>query len=123
VTDLLNEIQRDIDSRLTELRPLVREAEQLERAVAALNATDGSRTASSAGTSAKPAAARPRAARRATRRGDTVARVVEYLRAHPRSTARDIAEALNINTRSTSTRLTQLAKAGTIKKETRGYSA
>jgi predicted transcriptional regulator len=121
--DLLTDIQRDIDSRLRELQPLVTEAEQLERALAALRATDGSAAATSAGTRARPATRRRRPANGTTRRGDTVTRVVEYLRDHPRSTAGDVARALNMNRRSTSTRLTQLAKAGTIKKETRGYSA
>jgi hypothetical protein len=118
MTDLLSEIQRDINSRLSELRPLVSEAEQLEQALAALNAPVGPSRAS-----AQPT---PRRARRATglaRRADTKARMVAYLKAHPRSTAGDVAAALQMNPRSTSTRLTQMAKAGDIKKETRGYSA
>jgi len=36
VTDLLNTIRRDIAARLEELRPLVEEAEQLQRAADAL---------------------------------------------------------------------------------------
>ena len=123
MADLLDEIQRDIGGRLTELRPLIREAEQLEQALAALNAADGPRRRSSAATTAKPSRRRRRAAHGTTRRGETVTRVVEYLRAHPRSTAGDVAGALNMNPRSTSTRLTQMAKAGVIRKETRGYSA
>jgi predicted transcriptional regulator len=49
--------------------------------------------------------------------------VIEYLRGHPRSTASDVATALSLNRQATSTKLTQMAKSGVIKKETRGYSA
>jgi hypothetical protein len=118
MTDLLSEIQRDINTRLSDLRPLVSEAEQLERAVAALNASERPSRAS-----AQPSSRRARRANGSRRRGDTEARVVEYLKAHPGSTAGDVAAALQMNPRSTSTRLTQMAKAGDIKKETRGYSA
>jgi hypothetical protein len=118
MTDLLSKIQRDINSRLSDLRPLVSEAEHLERALAALNASERPSHAS-----AQPTRRRARRASGSTRRGDTTARVVEYLKAHPRSTAGTVAAALGMNPRSTSTRLTQMAKAGDIKKETRGYSA
>jgi len=121
--ELLADIQRQLTSRLGELRPLVREAEQLERALAALNATDDSRSTSSAPRSRTSSTRRRSRAVDTSPRGATVARVVDYLRAHPRSTAGDVAAALKMNRRSTSTRLTQLARAGTIKKESRGYSA
>ena len=54
--------------------------------------------------------------------GDTKASIIDFLAEHPGSTAGDLAKALNLNPGSVSTRLTQLAKAGEIKKATRGYS-
>jgi predicted transcriptional regulator len=65
-------------------------------------------------------------ARRATtrsRQGDTKAQVIEYLRKHDGATAGDVAKGLNMNRNSVATRLTQMVKAGEIKKAARGYSA
>jgi hypothetical protein len=64
--------------------------------------------------------------RRATarsRRSDTGARIVEYLGKHPGSTAGDLAKGLNLKRNSLSTKLTQMARAGDIKKAKRGYEA
>ena len=52
----------------------------------------------------------------------TAAPVALLLAQHPGSTAGDVAKALNLNPGSASTRLTQLAKAGEIKKASRGYT-
>jgi predicted transcriptional regulator len=63
--------------------------------------------------------------RRATarsRQSDTTARIIESLAQHPGSTAGDLAKCLNLNPGNVSTRLTQLAKAGEIKKASRGYN-
>jgi predicted transcriptional regulator len=59
----------------------------------------------------------------ATVRGHTGQRIIEYVKANPGSTASDVAKALGLKRQSTSTRLTQLAKAGEITKAKRGYSA
>ncbi len=86
------------------------------------------------GTTASPPAPRSRrranarraSARRATARslhGDTKAKIVDYLRKHPGSTAGDVAKALNLKRNSTSTRLAQMAKSGELKKAARGYKA
>ena len=56
-------------------------------------------------------------------RSETRDQIVDYLRAHPGSTAGDVADALGLKRHSTSTRLSQLAKAGEIAKAQRGYSA
>ncbi len=64
--------------------------------------------------------------RRATarvRKGDTKESIFEFLAKHPGSTAGDVAKGLNLNRGSVSSRLTQLAKAGEIKKADRGYTA
>ena len=63
--------------------------------------------------------------RRATarvRKGDTRASIFEFLAKHPGSTAGEVAKGLNLNRGSVSTRLTQLAKEGEIKKADRGYT-
>jgi predicted transcriptional regulator len=72
------------------------------------------------------ATARRASARRATarqRQGDVKAQIIKYLDAHPASTAGDIAKGLNANRNTVSTRLSQMAKTGDIKKASRGYSS
>ncbi len=62
--------------------------------------------------------------RRATarnRQGDTKARIIDSLAQHPGSTAGGLAKCLNLNPGNVSTRLTQLAKAGKIKRASHGY--
>jgi CRP-like cAMP-binding protein len=71
------------------------------------------------------ATARRASNRRATarsRQGDTEASIIEFLARHPGSTAGDLAKGLNLNPASVSTRLTQLSKAGEIRKAPHGYS-
>ena len=48
-------------------------------------------------------------------------KIIDFLAQHPGSTAGDLAKGLNLNPGNVSTRLTQLAKAGEIKKASRGY--
>jgi predicted transcriptional regulator len=117
MSDLLDTIRRDIDLRLEELRPHVEEAARLQGAFDALATINGQ-----AGTAASPRARARTQAPASTPRGETRRRIVGYLRANPGSTAGDVAHALGLNRRSTSTRLTQLAKAGDIMKAERGYS-
>jgi hypothetical protein len=117
--DLVDAIRQEIDARLEELRPLAREASDLQSALDALN-----------GVPAAPAARGRRRRRRsaAPRRsgspaGDARARVVKYVAANPGSTASDVAKALGLNRNSVATRLTQLSKRGDLVKAQRGYSA
>jgi predicted transcriptional regulator len=70
---------------------------------------------------ARRASSRRRSSR--SRQGDTAARIVDYLGKHPNSTAGDLAKGLNLKRNSVSTKLTQMAKAGQIKKAQRGYTA
>jgi CRP-like cAMP-binding protein len=67
-------------------------------------------------------ASRRRAAARA-RKLDTKTSIVEFLAEHPGSTAGEVAKGLDLNRGSVSTRLTQLAKLGEIRKAERGYAA
>jgi hypothetical protein len=120
--DLLDTIRKQIDARLEELRPLAREASDLQSALDALN-----------GVTAAPAAGGRRRRRQsgqasAPRRsgspaGDVRVRVLEYVAANPGSTASDVAKALGLNRNSVATRLTQLSKRGHLVKAPRGYSA
>jgi hypothetical protein len=120
--DLIDTIRKQIDDRLDELRPIVQEAAGLE---AALNALAG--TASVMAASSPRRRARPRAvvsgARRGRPRGQSRDELIEHVRAHPGSTAGDVAKALGLKRNSVATQLTQLAKAGAIAKAPRGYSA
>jgi hypothetical protein len=70
---------------------------------------------------ARRASSRRRSAR--TGQSDTATRIVDYLAKHPNSTAGDLAKGLNLKRNSLSTKLTQMAKAGQIKKADRGYTA
>jgi DNA-binding MarR family transcriptional regulator len=75
--------------------------------------------------SVRRATARRASNRRATARshqGDTKASIIDFLAQHPESTAGDLAKGLNLNPGNVSTRLTQLAKAGEIKRKSHGYS-
>ena len=121
MADLVDTIRKQIDARLDELRPLVQEAASLEAALKALQGIDGV-------AAGRP---QPRARRRTTTtrdgrgrpRGQSRDQIIEYVRAHPGSTAGDVATALGRKRNSVSTQLTQLAKAGALAKADRGYSA
>jgi predicted transcriptional regulator len=74
--------------------------------------------------SVRRATARRASNRRATARrrpGDSNASIIDYLAQHPGSTAGDLAKGLNLDPGNVSTRLTQLAKVGEIKRASRGY--
>ena len=122
MTDLVDTVRKQIDARLTELRPIVEEAAALEAALNALQGMD------------RVATRRPRRRRTATSgdrrgrprgqsRGQSREQIIEYVRAHPGSTAGDVATALGRKRNSVSTQLNQLARAGALAKAERGYSA
>jgi DNA-binding transcriptional ArsR family regulator len=76
--------------------------------------------------SVRRATARRASRRRAearTRQLDTKASILEFLAKHPGSTAGEVAKGLDLNRASVSSRLTQLAKLGQIRKADRGYAA
>lgn len=89
------------------------------------NEPDAGSAAAAPARSVRRATARRASARRATARSrqlDTEASIIEFLDRHPGSTAGDLAKALNLNPGNVSARLTQLAKAGEIKRASHGYS-
>jgi predicted ArsR family transcriptional regulator len=122
--DLVDDIRKQIDARIAELRPLVEEAASLDAALAALD-----RSAPVAG--GVPTRRKPRSGgsagsgrgRRRRRRGETRELLLAHLRAHPGSTAGDVAKALGLKPSSVATRLTQLTKSGQVTKVERGYAS
>jgi hypothetical protein len=122
MADLIDIVRKEIDARLKELRPIVQEAASLEAALNALDGSDPVMTASRPQRQRRGRGARS-GARRGRPRGQTREMLIAHVRAHPGSTAGDVAEALGLKRNSVSTQLTQLAKAGAIAKAARGYSA
>jgi Winged helix-turn-helix DNA-binding len=119
--ELLDTIRQDINARLEELRPLAREASDLQRALDALNAMAAAPTHPGGGRRrGKERQVFPRAR---SSRGDIRTRVIEFVSSNPGSTAGDVARALGLNRNSVATRLAQLAKAGELAKAEGGYAA
>lgn len=123
-----NEIVASLRDRLSHIDAELATFDTLQnerlRVVAAIEALENGGS-SPAARQRKPSPRRSRTAKpRATRgrRGDTQGAVLGYLAEHPGSSASAIADALGLKRNSTSTRLTQMAKAGLIvKSEGRGY--
>lgn len=116
-------MQQVIDALEAEQAELRERLAWLERQLTEFHAHAGSGGAPTR--SVRRATARRASSRRAvarTRRGDTKARIIEYLQKHPGSTAGEVAKGLDLNRASVSTRLTQLAKLGEISKSERGYA-
>ena len=114
VIDTLEAEQADLRGRLAWLEKQLKEFQD-HQAEPAVPARSGRRAA------ARRASSRRAVAR--VRKGDTKARIVEFLAKHPGSTAGEVARGLDLNRGSVSTRLTQLAKLGEINKSQRGYAA
>ena len=122
MADLVDAIRKEIDARLEELRPLAREASDLQRALDALNGVPAAPAAR--GRRRPPQSGGSAASRRSgSPRGDIRGRVVDYVAANPGSTARDVAHALGLNRNSVATRLSRLSKRGVLSKAQRGYFA
>jgi hypothetical protein len=125
----LSRIQQVIDTLEAERAHLQERLAWLEKQIKEFHAHDGDGTPATPRTqarsgrrgTARPASA-PRAATR-TRQSDIKPRIVDFLAKHPGSTAGDVAKGLDLNRGSVSTRLSQLAKSGEIKKAARGYAA
>jgi MarR family len=91
----------------------------------ASRADNGGWDAAAPARSVRRATARRASNRRATarsRQDDSETRIIDFLAQHPGSTAGDIAKGLNLDPANVSSHLTQLAKAGEIKKTAHGYS-
>ena len=121
----MSRIQQVIETLEAERAHVQKHLTWLEQQIKEFHAHNGDSTASAPARSVRRATARRASKRRAVarkRHGDTKARIINYLAKHPGSTAGDVAKGLNLDPGSTSSRLTQLAKTGEIKKASRGYT-
>lgn len=120
VTSLRRRVEK-IDSELATFDALHSERSRVAAAIDALEGVGSSDTVRPA----KPTRRRSQetgSRRSRARRGDTQNAVLGYLAEHPGSSASAIADAVGLKRNSTSTRLTQMAKAGLIvRSEGRGY--
>jgi len=120
----MSRMQQVIEALEAERTELREHLEWIDAQIAAFHERHSATTTPGAGRGTRRATARRASTRRATarsRQSDTRAQITAYLSAHPGSTAGDIAKALNLKPNSISTRLTQMAKAGDIRKAERGY--
>ena len=120
----LSRIQQVIETLEAERAEVQKHLAWLEQQINEFHAHHGDSAPAAPARSMRRATARRASKRRATarsRRVDVKPRIIDFLVQHPGSTAGDVAKALNLNPGSASTRLSQLAKAGEIKKASRGY--
>ena len=121
----MSRIQQVIETLEAERAQVQKHLAWLERQINEFHAHNGDSTAVTPARSVRRATARRASKRRATARSrqvDVKARIIDFLAKHPGSTAGDVAKGLNLNPGSSSTRLTQLVKAGEIRKASRGYT-
>lgn len=128
MADLVGQIQRDIEKRLAELRPLIEEKEQLEAVLAAL--TNGSGAAAApvaprvrATTTPRAAAGRaPYAAGKGRRapRGANREAILTVVRERPGVSAAEVAEITKIAKPTVHTTISQLKRKGILEPEGSG---
>jgi hypothetical protein len=131
VINTLEAERADVQKRLAWIEKQIKEFRVHHGGDAAESTTPGRRRrtprrTSSRATTSTPATTtrRPRAGTRArSQSGDVRSQIVAYLQEHPNSTASDIASGTGLKRNTVSTRLTQMSKAGEIKKQARGYAA
>jgi hypothetical protein len=122
----MSRMKQVIDALEAERNDVKERLEWLESQIKSFRDRVGEAVPSVPSRSRRRSTARRASGRRQTARGrqsDTAARIVDYLAKHPGSTAGDLAKGLNLKRNSVSTKLTQMARAGQIKKAARGYEA
>jgi predicted transcriptional regulator len=122
----MSRMKQVIDALEAEREDAKERLEWVERQLKAFRDRAGDALPSVPSRSSRRSTARRASTRRSSarsRQGDTASRIVDYLSKHPNSTAGDLAKGLNLKRNSVSTKLTQMAKAGQIKKADRGYTA
>jgi len=125
MADLVGQIQRDIEKRLAELRPLIEEKEQLEAVLAAL--TNGSAVAAPAAPRVRAATTRSAArapyaggkSRRAPRGANREA-ILSVVRERPGVSAAEVAEITRIAKPTVHTTISQLKRKGILEPEGSG---
>lgn len=124
MADLVGQIQRDIEKRLQELRPLIEEKERLEAVLAALK--NGSVATSSAprprATTTRPAGRAPYAAGKGRRapRGANREAILTVVRERPGVSAAEVAEITKIAKPTVHTTISQLKRKGILEPEGSG---
>jgi DNA-binding transcriptional ArsR family regulator len=126
MADLVGQIQRDIEKRLQELRPLIEEKERLEAVLAAL--TNGSAAAVASApprvraTTTRPAARAPYAAGKGRRapRGANRDAILQVVRERPGVSAAEVAEITKIAKPTVHTTISQLKRKGILEPEGSG---
>jgi DNA-binding transcriptional ArsR family regulator len=125
MADLVGQIQRDIEKRLQELRPLIEEKDRLESVLAAL--TNGSAAAPSApraraATTTRSAGRAPYAAGRGRRapRGANREAIMSVVRERPGVSAAEVAEITRIAKPTVHTTISQLKRKGILEPEGSG---
>lgn len=112
MADLVGQIQRDIEQRLRELRPLIEEKEQLEAVLAALTGEAPARARGrSNGAERAPYAGGKR--RRAPRGANREA-ILRVVRAQPGVSASQVAERTGIAKPTVHTTISQLKRKGIL---------
>jgi DNA-binding transcriptional ArsR family regulator len=127
MADLVGQIQRDIEKRLKELRPLIEEKDQLEAVLAALSGDYTAANGSGSGTA--PARPRPRAAAPVSRapyaggksrrapRGANREAILKLVGERPGISAAEVAEITNIAKPTVHTTISQLKRKGILEPE------
>ncbi len=124
MADLVGQIQRDIEKRLQELRPLIEEKERLEAVLAALTNGSASTTAAprARATTTRPAGRAPYAAGRGRRapRGANREAILTVVRERPGVSAAEVAEITRIAKPTVHTTISQLKRKGILEPEGSG---
>jgi predicted transcriptional regulator len=118
--------QQAIDTLEAQVAELREHLARLEAELKQAHASDEEAIATVSPRSLRRATARRASKRRAearTLKADTSASIIEFLLKRPGSTAGEVAKGLDLNRSTVSSRLTQLAKLGHIRKAERGYAA
>jgi DNA-binding transcriptional ArsR family regulator len=125
MADLVGQIQRDIEKRLQELRPLLEEKEQLEAVLAALkngHAPTGSAPARKSSTTSQSAGRAPYAAGKGRRapRGANREAILSVVRERPGVSAAEVAAVTRIAKPTVHTTISQLKRKGILEPEGAG---
>ena len=117
MADFLEEKRKEIDARLRELRPLVDEFNQLEKAAAALAGVGGAARPRTRRASAGPRRkrGRPRGS------GNRAKQALELVRARPGITITELADAMGIKANYLYRVMPTLQKEGQVKKRDKGW--
>ena len=118
MADFLEEKRKEIDARLRELRPLVDEFNQLEKAAAALAGVGGTRATTRTRRSSSTG---PRKRGRPRGSGNRAKQALELVRARPGITITELADAMGIKANYLYRVMPTLQKEGQVKKRDKGW--